>query len=149
MADGAKGVSLYERDFYSWALAQAAAARAKDAAALDWDNLAEELEGLSRTEARELHSRYQVLLAHLLKWLIQPERRSRSWRNTIANQRDAIARHLAQNPGLKPKDAEEFLDAYPYARRDASTETDLDLAAFPEAPPFTMEQAKDPDFLPE
>jgi hypothetical protein len=149
MADGAKGVSLYERDFYSWARAQAAAVRAKDAAALDWDNLAEELEGLSRTEARELHSRYQVLLAHLLKWLVQPERRSRSWRNTIANQREALAEHLADNPGLKSRDGTEFERAYAKARRDASTETDLDLAAFPEEPPFTPEQAKDPDFLPE
>jgi hypothetical protein len=149
MADGAKSVSLYERDFYSWALAQAAAARAKDAAALDWDNLAEELEGLSRTEARELHSRYQVLLAHLLKWLVQPERQSRSWRNTIAEQRRAIARHLHQNPGLRSKDAEEFLDAYGIARLVASTETDLDVTVFPEEPPFTIAQAKDPDFLPE
>jgi len=98
---------------------------------------------------RELFSRYVVLLQHLLRWLVQPENRSRSWANTIANQRDAIIRHLEQNPGLKSKEPEEFAAAYVAARREASTETDLDLAAFPEAPPFTPEQARDSDFWPE
>ncbi len=140
---------LYDSDFYSWALAQAAAARRRSANELDWDNIAEELEGLSRSEARELNSRFEVLLAHLLKWIVQPELRSRSWRNTIANQRDAIARHLEQNPGLKGREAEEFAAAYRAARRDASSETDLDLDRFPEEPPFTLDEAKSADYWPQ
>lgn len=140
---------LYEADFYTWSLRQADAARRRSANEIDWDHVAEEMEALSRSELRELFSRYVVLLQHLLKWIYQPEGRSRSWRNTIANQRDAIARHLAQNPGLKPKEGEEFLAAYATARRDASTETDLDLALFPEDPPFTPDEAKNTDFLPE
>ena len=97
---------LYDEDFYTWTLRQADAARRRSANELDWDRVAEELEALSRSEARELFSRYVVLLQHLLKWIAQPDARSRSWQNTIANQRDAIARHLTQNPGLKSRDAD-------------------------------------------
>jgi hypothetical protein len=140
---------LYDADFYTWSLRQADAARRRSANELDWDNLAEELDALSRSEVRELFSRYVVLLQHLLKWMVQPDGRGRSWRNSIANQRDAIVRHLEQNPGLKAKEAEEFAAAYVAARREASTETDLDLEAFPEAPPFTMDEAKDGSFWPE
>ena len=56
---------LYERDFYSWALEQASHLRAGRLAELDLENLAEEMEGLARADARELKSRYATLLAHL------------------------------------------------------------------------------------
>jgi hypothetical protein len=39
---------LYERDFYSWALEQAALLRARQFAELDLENLAEEIDGLAR-----------------------------------------------------------------------------------------------------
>ncbi len=139
----------YEADFYTWAMTQADAARRRSANEVDWDNVAEELEILGRGEARELKSRYVVLLTHLLKWVYQAERRGRSWANTIANQRDEIADHLAHNPGLAPREAEEFSKAYHLARRDASSETELDLDTFPETPPFTLEQAKDGAWLPD
>jgi hypothetical protein len=78
----------------------------------------------------------------------RPERRSGSWRNTIANQRDRIARQLARNPGLKAKEAEEFAAAFVLARREAFSETDLDIEVFPQTPPFTLAQAKDGAWLP-
>jgi hypothetical protein len=52
---------LYERDYYTWAIGQARALRAHSSQAIDWENLAEEVEGLARTEARELKSRIEVL----------------------------------------------------------------------------------------
>ncbi len=66
--------ALYEADFYGWALEQAEAlrqagrARLNTPKAVDWENVAEELDGLARSEARELRSRYKTLLVHLLKW---------------------------------------------------------------------------------
>ncbi len=132
----------YDRDFYSWGLAQADALRRRSANEIDWDNLAEEVEALSRSEARELAARYAVLLCHLIKWMMQPERRSRSWRNTIEEQRDAILQHLAENPGLKSQEAERFQQGWRSGRRTASTEMDVDLDAIPADPPFTMEQSK-------
>jgi hypothetical protein len=92
---------LYERDYYTWALKQARALRARSTEALDWENLAEEVEGLARTEARELKNRLEVLLVHLVKWRYQPAKRSKSWRLTIREQRQRLAQLLDENPGLK------------------------------------------------
>lgn len=139
----------YESDFYSWTKEQADALKRRSANELDWDRLAEELTSLGISEEKELGSRYVVLLAHLLKWIYQPERRSRSWRNTITTQRRAIAKHLRRNPGLKAVEVEEYLDAYETARLEASSETDMDVETFPEAPPFTMDQVKEEAWMPE
>ncbi len=139
----------YDDDFYTWAMTQADAVRRRSANEIDWENIAEELESLGKGEARELFSRYVVLLTHLLKWLYQPERRGTSWSATIAIQRRMLARHLRQNPGLKSSEPDEFLDAYGVARLKAHKESKLDLAVFPDAPPFTLEQVKDDAWLPE
>lgn len=140
--------STYDTDYYSWTLAQVDALKRRSANELDWDHLSQELEALGKTEVRELNSRYRVLLAHLLKWIAQPDRRSRSWENTIQTQRDELAFHLETNPGLKSLEAEIFIRAYKNARRDASSETDLDLSHFPELAPFTSDQAKDESWWP-
>jgi hypothetical protein len=138
----------HKTDFYAWTMDQAALARARSSNAFDWDNVAVELEALGKTESRELRSRFVVLIAHLLKWMIQPERQSRSWSNTIANQRDEITLHLADNPSLKAIEKESFDAAYGLARRTASTETDLDLDLFPIDPPFSLEDARRVDWFP-
>ena len=56
---------------------------------------------------------------------------------------------LARFTQAKPKEVEEFNDAYAIARLEAVKETKLDLEMFPETPPFTMTQAKDEAWLPE
>lgn len=139
----------YAEDVHGWALEQAALLRARSANAIDWEHIAEEIEGVGKQQAAELHNRYIVLLADLLKWIHQPEQRSRSWRNTIAEQRRAITRHLRENPSLKPIEAREFIEAFAIARLRASTETDLDEAIFPERPPFSLEEARAEDWWPE
>lgn len=139
----------YDLDFHAWAHEQADAARRRSADEIDWDNVAEELESLGKQQASELQSRYVVLLAHLLKWRFQPEKRGNSWRGTINEQRRQIAKHMRKNPSLKSVDEEEFGDAYDAARARASSETDLDEDVFPVEPPFTPEQARADDFWPE
>ena len=139
---------LYERDFYSWALEQAELLRERRFAELDLENLAEEIDGLARGEARELRSRYATLLMHLLKWEIQPERRSPSWKATIVRERVEIEDHLDEDPGLKPRQSELFARAYRSARAGAAAETDLPLSRFPAACPYTHEQATDEAFRP-
>jgi hypothetical protein len=44
---------------------------------LDWENLAEEVGDLGRSEARNLRTQLARLLAHLLKWQPQPTRRTK------------------------------------------------------------------------
>ena len=146
--------SLYEADLYTWALSQAEALRTaarlklNTPLQLDWENLAEEIETLGRSQARELRSRYFRLLAHLLKWEFQADERSSSWTSTIAEQRTEIVQLIADNPGLKPQRLERFRSAYADARDLAARETRLGPAAFPAECPYSLEQAMDRDFWP-
>ncbi len=147
--------ALYGQDFYGWALEQARAVRAAGTArvntpaAIDWENVAEELEGLARSEARELRSRYVTLILHLLKWRHQPRERGPSWEISIRRERDEIPDHLAENPSLKPRQAELFAKAYQAARYGAAQETGLALSELPDACPFTLDEAMDERFWPE
>jgi hypothetical protein len=146
---------LYEHDFYSWTIEQAEALRAAGRARLDtprtidWEAVAEEIESMGRSEASELGSRYYRLLTHLLKWQCQPDQRSGSWRGTIVEQRTRLARLLQENPGLKPQRAERFAEAYEDARKLAAAETGLPIETFPEASPFSLEEAMNEDFYPD
>jgi hypothetical protein len=140
---------LYERDFYAWTQTTADLIRAGKWSDLDREALAEEIESLGKSQHRELGSRLDVLVLHLLKWCYQPLERSGSWRSTIRTQRRELRRLLQQNPGLRPLVPDTVADGYPDARLDAGDETGLPLAAFPEACPWTAEQVLDTDFWPE
>ena len=141
--------ALYDRDFFAWANEQAALLRARRLSEADIDHIAEEIESLGRTEKRELVSRLEVLLMRLLKWQFQPDRRGRSWMNTIRVQRNHIKTHLADNPSLRPQLAAAIQAAYENARIEAAAETDLDEAGFPEACVWSSEQIMDPAFWPD
>ena len=84
----------------------------------------------------KLKSACVILLMHMLKWDHQPERRSRSWANSVAEQRDRIEVVLRRNPGLKSRIAEAVSDGYRIGRLRASTETDRPLKAFPQSCPY-------------
>jgi len=56
---------LYETDFYGWLQNQADTLRTQNIAALDFENLIEEIEAMGRAERRSLRSRLDVLLMHL------------------------------------------------------------------------------------
>jgi Domain of unknown function DUF29 len=139
----------YHTDFYAWAQAQAAALRAKDWAALDVAHLAEEVEELRKTERRAVRSQLRLILSHLLKWRHQPDKRTESWHSTIANGRVLVQEDLDDLPSLASELDELAAWAYPQARRDASQETGLPLATFPEACPWPMAQVLNADFWPE
>lgn len=70
-------------------------------AEIDCEYVAEELEDMGAAKERELESRLGVLMAHLLKWIFQPERRGNSWIATIKEQRQRVVRLLRKNPSLK------------------------------------------------
>jgi hypothetical protein len=132
---------LYDRDFHAWANQQAALLRAGRLSDADIAHIAEEIESMGRGEKRELVARLNVLLLHLLTWRFQPARRSRSREVSIANTRDDLADHLADNPSLKAVLAEAMEKGYRRARRSASIETGLAESAFPVDCPWTFEQA--------
>jgi hypothetical protein len=138
----------YEEDFVAWLEDQARRARGGDVEGLDLENIAEELEGLARSDRREIRSRLTVLLTHLLKYLVQPQKRSSSWLETIDEQRDGIAELIEDSPSLRVFPAEILDRAYPAARRKAARQTRLPEREFPEHCPFDIEAVLDPRWLP-
>ncbi len=139
---------LYETDFYAWTQAQAELLRAGRFDELDLLNLIDEVASVGGSEKREIESCLDVLLAHLLKWKYQPGARTSSWQATLREQRMRIGRILKSSPSLKRYPAEVFSECYLSARLEAARETGIDFSLFPEQPPFTVEQALDPSFLP-
>lgn len=136
----------YEQDFYAWTQEQANLLRSGQWQLIDIQNLAEEIEDMGRAEKRELESRLEVLLMHLLKWQFQPSLRSRSWQLTIKEQRLRLQRHLKQNPSLKSVIPDLFADAYRLAVVKAEQETGLDI--FPDVCPYDFDQVISEGFLP-
>jgi hypothetical protein len=144
----ASNQSLYDRDFYAWANEQAALLRAGRFQEVDLENVAEEIESVGRSEKRELMSRLEVLLLHLLKWRYQPSHQGKSWQRTINEQRRRTVRHLNDNPSLQALLPEIMAEAYEDAIGDAENETGLDRTAFPASCPWTFEQIVVPGWLP-
>jgi hypothetical protein len=139
----------YDMDVAAWAFEQAALLRSHNWSALDIENIAEEIESVGRSEKRELASRMSVLIAHLLKWQIQPDHRTRSWLRTIRHQRQRLVRLLQKMPSLKSclDDGEWLGDVFEEAVELASKETGMD--DFPEQLPWTANQVLDTSFFPD
>lgn len=50
-------LSTHENDFYAWTQEQAHLLKTRQFNQIDWQNIAEEIEGMGRSEKRELESR--------------------------------------------------------------------------------------------
>ena len=145
--------AAYDEDFYAWTQAQAQEIRRAGAerlnAPVDWENVAEEIESMGRSEWSEIDSRLTVLVTHLLKWLYCPELRERcerGWRVTIREQRRMLGKRLKQSPSLKRVVEAEFAEIHGGARQDAADGAGVELVCFPADPPFTLDQALDPAY---
>jgi hypothetical protein len=141
--------SLYEQDYAQWLEVMAAFIRDRKYEQLDWENLLEELESMGKNEQRELESRLIVLLMHLLKFQYQPSHRTKSWQNTIRNQRTEIGLLLKKSPSLRAKLLFFVEEAYPTARFDAADETDLPLEIFPDRVLYSLEEILDKSWFPQ
>jgi hypothetical protein len=145
-ASATLGRTRYEDDYYTWAREQVALLRAGRFEAVDVEHVAEELEGLSKSEFSRLRSTLRVLLMHMLKWDQQPEHRTPSWIFSIREQRRRFDDVLRENPGLKPRLAEARDAAYPDARDWAADETHLTPDEFPDACPYTWDEIRERPF---
>ncbi|HAN73415.1 MAG TPA: DUF29 domain-containing protein [Planktothrix sp. UBA8407] len=139
--------TTHETDFYAWTNEQVQLLKTGQLNQIDWQNIAEEIEDMGRSEKRQLESRLEVLIMHLLKWQFQPNLRSRSWQLTIKEQRLRLEKILQKNPSLQPNLTEAIEDVYPLATLSAERETGLSL--FPETCPYTLTEILSPEFLPE
>ena len=140
------GFNLYETDFYGWTLKQSRLLKQGDFPQLDIINLVEEIESLGKQERRELENRLAILIGHLLKWEYQAEKRSKSWRATIREQRRMVQKLLSQNPSLKPYLLELIADGYESGKDLVVRETPLDYLDLPEKYPYIPEQILDREY---
>ena len=140
----------YEKDVILWSQEQAALLRAGRFSQLDIEHLADEIEDVGKSEKREVANRMAVLLAHLLKWQCQPERRGRSWETTIKTRRRSLAIALARTPSLKSamREADWQATAWADAVDQAIRETGLDVD-FGDTCPWTTDRVLSVEFWPE
>jgi hypothetical protein len=140
---------FYESDFALWLEDQAVALKERRAAALDWDNLAEEIEGLVRSDRRALRSFLRNSLLHMLElayWEAERERNQRQLRDHLMNARNGMAGIIEDSPSLENYLAEIFDESYQYARRRAE---DRIGRQFPDKCEWTLEQIRSDTFYPQ
>lgn len=140
---------LYETDYDAWLASQIQSLKASSWDALDVAHLIEELEGLNKSNERELESYLVVLLAHILKWEYQPSMRCGSWEGSINNSRNRIIKLFKQQKSLKKRVDEFIPEAYLEAKEWATKETKIRIDLFPESCPYSIEQLQNKDWLPD
>ncbi len=139
----------YQHDFYGWTQQQVELLKTGHLNELDIENLIEEIETMGRSEKRAVESRLIVLLAHLLKWQYQPDRRGKSWMLTCKGQRLNLETVLDDNPSLKPLLGSILPVAYVKARIEAAKEVGSDENSFPDDCPWSINQIMDQSFYPD
>ena len=140
--------TLYDKDFYRWALEQAHYIKTKAFDKLDIEHLFEEVESMGNQNKTELRNRLAILLMHLLKWKYQPELKSKSWYLTIVQQRSDISDLIFDNPSLKHFLPDLFSKAYTKSVTFAAAETGIIKSAFPKESEWTIEQVLSDEFYP-
>jgi hypothetical protein len=98
--------TLYDKDLVAWSHQQAAvlraAARTGSNQLVDWENLAEEIEDLGRSQRAALRSQIRRIIRHLVKLEcsrgIDPRR---GWVETIGDARSEIEDLLELSPSLR------------------------------------------------
>jgi len=139
---------LYQDDIVLWsadqahALREAAAAHLNVPTPIDWDNVAEEIESLGRSERSALRSHIGVIIEHLMKLQASPAAHPRAdWSASTRTQRREIEALLDDSPSLRRELAGMLAWAMPRARRDVAGSlvdhgeqpaTDLDQLSYTE-----------------
>lgn len=99
---------LYDQDVLLWSEHQADLLRRMGAGErvnnqVDWENVAEEIEALGKSDRRELRNRICSILAHLIKLEVSAATAPRAgWHETILEQRAEVRALLDDSPSLRP-----------------------------------------------
>jgi hypothetical protein len=84
----------------------------------------------------------------LLKWQLQADRRSPSWKATVVTQRTRIEAVLRDSPSLRPRIVSELARNYGVAVERLAAETRLAPQTLPATCPWSAAQLLDSSFLP-
>jgi hypothetical protein len=140
---------LYGEDFYVWTQTQAELLRAGRFDELDLPHLIEEVEDLGASQRRDVFSRSQQILQHLLKLQCSTAVEPRvGWQQTLEDQRDEL--ELVLTPTLRKELEQTLPERYARARKRAAK----DLARYGEPAnlppdcPYAIDEILDADWLP-
>jgi hypothetical protein len=155
MPDGTR----YDEDFFLWTRDQARRLRSIAAAGsnveLDWDHLAEEIESVGNSERREIRSRLETVIEHLLKLQHSPALEPRNgWIDTVRRERRRIELVLEDSPSLRRELPELVRKAYEGGVLDAVAalerhgESGAALVAKGSSDDMIIERVLDAEFIP-
>jgi hypothetical protein len=131
---------LYEQDFAQWADETARLIREGRMEEISLEELAEEVESLGRSQRQEAGNRYATLVAHILKWRYQPEKRKGGWQATIVRTQKMLLRLFRDSPSVRRAVREEWPRLWDDGRAIALAETRLPGLSIPDAPDLTPEE---------
>ena len=110
----------YGQDYAVWLSAQADAMRKGQLDQLDLPNLIEEIEELGRRERREVESRLEILITHLIKLSVSSAEQPRAgWRTSIREQRRRLSKLFRDSPSLRRYADDVFQSVLVEARNEA------------------------------
>ncbi len=149
--------TLYDRDLQLWIDQTIHQLKNREFGSLDIDHLIEELADLGRAEKNALKSNLTILLAHLLKLLVQhdvPDTMKGSWYSSVLEHRQRVLDNLTDTPSLKNLLSETVEKAYQSGRKLAIKEGHLAKFGvrvpteneYPTICPFSLEQILNEDF---
>jgi hypothetical protein len=125
----------YDQDFALWVEENIALLKAKNYDAVDWENLIEEVEGLTRSDKRELENRLITLFEHALKRRYVPLPDCyRGWEVTLIRTQQKLEQILRDSPSLRNYLLEIQSRCYQNALKTMRKEYD---ALFPDRLPFS------------
>ena len=125
----------YDCDLSLWLEETIAQLKRGDLQNIDIEHLVEELEGLAGRDKRELKSRLQTLLYHILKRIyVNLPNEFNGWQRTIREQRKELRLLLETSPSLKSILLESFDPIYQKALKDIRE--DYGSVTFPEIWPY-------------
>lgn len=128
----------YEQDLVAWCDDTIAKLKIGHFSQIDIDSLIEEIAGLAGRDRRELKSRLEVLLNHLLKRLyVEAPKDYRGWELTVRDQRRRLRDLLEQSPSLRS----DWIEVFPKVWTDALSDAQEDYpqTEFPDEWTFSYE----------
>ena len=134
--------TLYDTDFVEWTARTAELLREGRFDEVDLEHLAEEVEGLGKSERSAVRSQLRRMLTHMIKQTIQPERDGPSWQGSIEGSRLELEDALKDSPSLRRYLTAGLQENYRKAVQLALTETGFKQRAkeldIPEQCPWTL-----------
>lgn len=142
---------LYDQDYQLWLETTLQQLRNHQYSKVDWENLLEEIEGMTKRDKRALRSLLTRLFEHFLKlayWETEREYNQAGWKGEIQNFRSQIKDLLEDSPSLKPYLAEILEKSYDTAVKITQQKMEISSNVFPIAPMANVEQILDDEWLP-